>query len=104
MKWKIAWSTNRIHNWRLHSAIVTGGSGNRTSGLLDRDPLNVRLGDQKLWQYIKNHPIHPMFAWTPYDSIMERLHFICRSGEASWTCECFLILWEVANTLDNPIC
>ncbi|KAD3337700.1 hypothetical protein E3N88_33220 [Mikania micrantha] len=35
------------------------------------------------------------FAWTPYDSIMERLPFICRSGEASWTCECFLILWEV---------
>ncbi|KAL8224081.1 hypothetical protein R6Q57_019556, partial [Mikania cordata] len=28
----------------------------------DRDPLN--------------------FAWTPYDSIMERLPFICRSGEA----------------------
>ncbi|KAL8222984.1 hypothetical protein R6Q57_020383, partial [Mikania cordata] len=35
------------------------------------------------------------FAWTPYDNIMERLPFICRSGEASWTCECFLILWEV---------
>ncbi|KAD2804726.1 hypothetical protein E3N88_38103 [Mikania micrantha] len=35
------------------------------------------------------------FAWTPYDSIMERLPFICRNGEASWTCECFLILWEV---------
>ncbi|KAD3336186.1 hypothetical protein E3N88_31705 [Mikania micrantha] len=26
---------------------------------------------------------------------MERLPFICRSGEASWTCKCFLILWEV---------
>ncbi|KAD4386262.1 hypothetical protein E3N88_26431 [Mikania micrantha] len=35
------------------------------------------------------------FAWTPYDSIMERLPFICRNGEASWTSECFLILWEV---------
>ncbi|KAD4179631.1 hypothetical protein E3N88_28222 [Mikania micrantha] len=31
----------------------------------------------------------------PYDSIVERLPFICRSSEASWTCECFLILSEV---------
>ncbi|KAD5960501.1 hypothetical protein E3N88_11973 [Mikania micrantha] len=26
----------------------------------DRNPLNVRRGDKRFWQYIKNHPIHLM--------------------------------------------
>ncbi|KAL8216071.1 hypothetical protein R6Q57_022908 [Mikania cordata] len=44
----------------------------------DRDPLNVRR-----------------VCMDPYDNILEKLSFIHHSGEASWMCECFIILWEV---------